>query len=325
MYSRALPGSMQDAIANGKKIVELAMQQPWPSRAEWLRHEVQAVARFAISQPTVSSVLSTAQLRVFAAAIEESLMMAAAWCFYGYPRVALGSHTFAAALVCSDVPEDADIRYPFPCFELVVPNKLLPDFNGLPAADRVWILDGNRFGADLIGYDGRISSETPDDPDSMVLLWCAGRLRGGQATSISEMKRDARNPKTPPPEAAIRALVLNTCLQMADTSTVTARGGPHHERSGMGALDLFGTPETKDFVTGRPVQVNCRQAIRDWFAHNKGGPRKVRWLRRGHWTNQAHGEGRSLRRLQWIEPHWCGREGAPILVRPHVLGDKNDD
>ncbi len=29
-------------------------------------------------------------------------------------------------------------------------------------------------------------------------------------------------------------------------------------------------------------------------------------FRRGHWKHVAHGPGRSLRRLEWIEPYWTG-------------------
>ena len=38
----------------------------------------------------------------------------------------------------------------------------------------------------------------------------------------------------------------------------------------------------------------------------------VRHLVRGHWTQQAHGPGRLLRRLQWVAPYIKGPSGAPL-------------
>jgi hypothetical protein len=43
----------------------------------------------------------------------------------------------------------------------------------------------------------------------------------------------------------------------------------------------------------------------------------VRFLVRGHWRNQAHGEGRSLRTFKWIEPFWKGPEMAEIVNKPY--------
>lgn len=40
---------------------------------------------------------------------------------------------------------------------------------------------------------------------------------------------------------------------------------------------------------------------------------------RGHWRNQAHGVGRSERRLTWIQPHWKGPTYAELLERNYVV------
>lgn len=39
---------------------------------------------------------------------------------------------------------------------------------------------------------------------------------------------------------------------------------------------------------------------------------------RGHWVNQPHGPGQSLRRLQFRAPHIRGPEGAPLVARDQV-------
>ena len=44
-----------------------------------------------------------------------------------------------------------------------------------------------------------------------------------------------------------------------------------------------------------------------------------RWVVRGHWRQQAHGPGRSLRRTTWVQPHVKGPEGAPFLPAETVF------
>lgn len=48
-------------------------------------------------------------------------------------------------------------------------------------------------------------------------------------------------------------------------------------------------------------------------------PLRVRTLVAGHWRNQAHGEGRALRKLIWIRPFWRGPEDVPELNPRRVL------
>jgi len=45
----------------------------------------------------------------------------------------------------------------------------------------------------------------------------------------------------------------------------------------------------------------------------------VRFVVRGHWTNQAFGEKHSLRRRQWIMPYWKGPEMSEVLTKPYLV------
>ena len=45
----------------------------------------------------------------------------------------------------------------------------------------------------------------------------------------------------------------------------------------------------------------------------------VRVRVQGHWRNQAHGEGRALRKTIWIQPFWRGPEGGEIGPEVHRL------
>lgn len=48
----------------------------------------------------------------------------------------------------------------------------------------------------------------------------------------------------------------------------------------------------------------------------------VQFLVRGHWRQQAHGPGHSLRKPIWIEPFWKGPEEARVLLRQHRVEDQ---
>jgi hypothetical protein len=43
-----------------------------------------------------------------------------------------------------------------------------------------------------------------------------------------------------------------------------------------------------------------------------------RWIVSGHWRNQPHGPGQSLRRQTWVPSHVKGPEGAPLLSTEKV-------
>lgn len=50
-----------------------------------------------------------------------------------------------------------------------------------------------------------------------------------------------------------------------------------------------------------------------------GAPLAVRSLVRGHWRRQAHGPGRSLRRVRWIRPFWRGPDTGPEVSTAKVV------
>ena len=76
-------------------------------------------------------------------------------------------------------------------------------------------------------------------------------------------------------------------------------------------------------------RANCRYYILGTTATNTlkngpsqqgtGAPLAVRFIVRGHWRNQPHGPGRTLRKMTWIQPHWKGPEDAPTSNVTHVV------
>jgi hypothetical protein len=105
---------------------------------------------------------------------------------------------------------------------------------------------------------------------------------------------------------------------MSDPSNVRQLGKhPRWERGG-------GREETeplfRTFQVGKPVSVDCREALRAYVLGQRRGPVTVQWLVRGHWRNQPCGPGLTDRKGIWIMPHWKGPADAPINLRPHLVG-----
>lgn len=71
---------------------------------------------------------------------------------------------------------------------------------------------------------------------------------------------------------------------------------------------------------GRPLDLDCRGSIGAFLDGRSRRAPSVTTLVRGHWRNQVHGEGRVLRRRQWIQPFYRGE--GPMLVRPVKVGFK---
>ncbi|MDP5310436.1 hypothetical protein [Streptomyces poriferorum] len=53
-------------------------------------------------------------------------------------------------------------------------------------------------------------------------------------------------------------------------------------------------------------------------ADGTGRHYRHRWVVSGHWRNQAHGPGQSLRRQTWVPAHMKGPDGAPLLSTEKV-------
>jgi hypothetical protein len=117
-------------------------------------------------------------------------------------------------------------------------------------------------------------------------------------------------------------LIISTCLAMSDPNnfheqkTTKGRGRKWH---------FVKTPETRNIILGKPVNIDCRPAIRAFQTGKRSGSMPhVRFLVRGHWKNIVYGPQSSLRRLQQIAPYWKGPDEADIVSRAIKLGNKKD-
>ena len=88
-------------------------------------------------------------------------------------------------------------------------------------------------------------------------------------------------------------------------------------------------PRRSTWDVGRTVKLDAN--IRRALIAAASGANHARWklaqryIVRGHWRQQPHGEGRALRKDLWIEPHWRGpADIETVLQRTYEVGRAKD-
>ncbi len=250
----------------------------------------------------------------------------ARWADQAFPIFQMG-HKYAAALMATSVTVDAeDIRAPFKAFMIDVPSGVLSieDPESKQLHDIRYVLahhlkngDGEMVWSFLALTTGRISVwqhgatiermlEVPNDED--------GRDWSSYSFGMEVDDRDQRV------QFLLQRLILNTCLAV----TTVGNSRPIGRTSNMspGELRASAEPIVRVFQVGKPISLDCRMAVHDYLEGRRAGHRlSVQVLVGGHWKRQPYGPKSSLRKVIWREPYWRGPEDAPILVRPHKLGD----
>ena len=69
-----------------------------------------------------------------------------------------------------------------------------------------------------------------------------------------------------------------------------------------------GKPAHRVILFGRPLDVDCRSAVREFLIGRRRGLPSVQTLVRGHQKRQVIGVGRTGRKVIWVEPYWRGRK-----------------
>lgn len=267
---------------------------------------------------------------------EEGLMLGlgvARWADQAYPLVQLAGHRYAAALMSTRPPQDADIRPPWKSFVIELPQGMLEtdDQNGV-MRPLTHVL--------VFTFPMYLKAEDYGHPERMVMSWSfmatgphgvdlhrwrktfdslldEGDYEGEDpfpsALAMDLSDRDARTMQL------LTRLVVNTCLVMSDPEAVRPIGGSSKARrakSKRGAAE----PIFRTFRVGKPIKLDCRPAVQAYLNGERNRELSVQFLVRGHWRNQACGPRLTERRLTWIEPYWKGPEDAPINRRAHIVG-----
>jgi hypothetical protein len=251
----------------------------------------------------------------------------ARWADQAFPTVTMGEK-FCAALLATQIPEEMaeEVEAPWKAFMIEVPGRMLSVFDGD-------IMQRTRIARILVH-----KTNHPEDPWRWIAFGEKGQhvWRTGHANQLlkavqfkeahhkdnytlgdqafdDDLHRDERL------YILVSRLVLNTCLMVADPDQVKPLGFSHKRHVAKQGR-RSGPPEQRVFQVGRPINLDCRDAIQEYIEGERTARElKVQSLTRGYFRQQPHGPKFSLRRKQWIQPHWRGPADAPILVRPHVI------
>lgn len=214
------------------------------------------------------------------------------WRESSYAKLEVG-HKLAASLCLTDVPEELTPKMPWPAWSLIVPDGLLGELA------RIWVLDAEDLHA---GKRRQV----------FLLVDRHGRHPG----KIGEVENEM-----------IHSLVYGAALALSNPEDF--RKERHHKPSARSAKGRTGgAPDLTSarFLLSAAVKVDLREHVRAALDDERAGRRrgsspKVQFLVRGHWRNQAHGPGLTLRTPKWIFPFWKGPEAARILLRTHRVED----
>lgn len=107
---------------------------------------------------------------------------------------------------------------------------------------------------------------------------------------------------------------LAAAWSMMWTPTVAQRRTIEPRRSGSARAAEI-QPSEVTIVDLRPLEARVHEEASD----DPSRQYHHRWIVRGHWRNQAVGEGRSERRITWIPSHIKGPAWAPLLASEKVM------
>lgn len=245
---------------------------------------------------------------------------AALWAHDAFQKL-VTTHTYAAALMCSDASREAlgELHLPWRAFMVAVPDGLLRveahgrvvDYSRI----LVWSLDDGT--ATLAIYDkseGRVPMRALMNgaPNLADLLFDPPDDWEWSSDVGAAEKRVAR-----------LAQRLVTGLLVALLYTQDFRRPKQKTQPHGSSARVQREPEHRVTFVGRPLKIDARAKVAAFLA--KPGGRKdakapaVQFMVRGHHKRQVIGVGRTGRKVIWIEPYWKGAEDAPILTKPRLV------
>lgn len=261
----------------------------------------------------------------------DPLLWSARWFQSHLPTVRLTPEQFAA-FACTDIDLEtlAEIRAPWPSFQIVFPDPTFPIViaNNMPGVG-AGIVRANRIA--VHAWRG-----SPDDsagsglPGTRALadgLWSL-RIDAGTASFnanrqvLEELYEDLPIDAITPGGIALEALedralrvgkrvALNTMLAIQQYTARPTSGKARRARKFQTVKNL------EEYTIGAPVTCNVLSSVHEYLSGEQSHQCKVRWCVRGHWRNQACGVGRLERKRLWVAPHYKGH--GPRIIRDHVL------
>ena len=259
----------------------------------------------------------------------KGLMSAAKWVDGGCRMLTTSSEYFASMAATKVAPDvGLELRIPWPAFVVEIPKGLLVASDG---AEYRYLIAAQfrgvaaQFGDRVTEHDFAYVALYQEDGEGACLhSYTHGTLADCAALEDLPFQVDA----WPGLSAAngdeailnmARRAVIGLLLTMQHTTNFRAKA-----YTGVTRGQYRDTPPPHRVIfIGKPLRIDCSQAVRDAAAGRRSAP-SVQTLVRGHVKRQVFGPGRVGRKVVWIEPYWRGPEDAPILSRPYrVDGGKS--
>jgi hypothetical protein len=259
----------------------------------------------------------TPLIRTMIAKPPENAMMLGSyrWLKSGLPQVTMG-HKYCAALLATGVPEEVLdlVVAPWRAFVIQVPNGLIYCDDGKGRQTEVRAVLVAKLDGSATSKWCYIAMTT-----STVLLWrFSPNIRDLLRETLEANAYDGYSFLLDFEDiddragALIGRLVVNSCLAMSDPTNLKAPKPMSSKAKAKAAKR--GLPTVTNYVLGKPIKLDCRQAVAAYGRGERRAP-SVQVLVRGHWKRQPCGPGRQQRKLIHVEPYWRGPEDAPINVR----------
>jgi len=262
---------------------------------------------------------------------------AARWADQGFPTITMGER-LCAALCGTEIPEDwyEEIRAPWKAFVIEIPQ-------GTPPLITVYDPEQQkRTRATRILVQVVTDGGTPEEDIEWWWMlysecdqhfWRQGTtrqiLKPVEFGDTETARYRIHNPEAFGEEIAqderiyhlVSRLVFNSILTLTDPERVKPTGSSHKRWEGTPNRRPGQVPEQRVFIIGKPIKIDLRQNMRDYLEGRSKKSFKVttQFPVHGHWRWQPYGPKSSLRRRQWIEPHWRGPTDGVIPVRQHDL------
>lgn len=258
----------------------------------------------------------------------ERFMFAAKWADSGYPKITT-THKYAAALASTKLDREfaEDLHIPGKAFLVAVPNGIfeVPFVASCPVPQdqRGHVRDYDRIAVATYEVDGTTRAV-------MMLLdryTCGGMVQMLFHSTLADLLFDEVGEIESAHELVVnesvqkrrvallaRRLVVGLLLAMRDTANFVEKPASRARSDGRGP------PQHRIMFVGRPIDVDCRPALKEFVGGGRETMPSVQTLVRGHHKRQVVGVGRNGRRVIWVEPYWRGPEDAPILARPLRIG-----
>lgn len=240
------------------------------------------------------------------------------WAAFGYNVFDL-THGLAAGLLLTEPPPYSpdEFEVPFPAFRVRIPPGTVPVWmaaNSEPLwATEIWV---DRYAA-RVRVDGELREWI------QIIVRTKGYADVTMSRTIEDLYDRQSNdpgvtyryrPDDPPalPEDDItRGTALHVLRNFVSWLTATGGMATRTPQSRPPSASEMG-PRPNVWVVGKEVKLSreMRQTATDvalGCANQRAGWKvRVRYVVRGHWRNQACGQGRGERRKQWIAPFWKG-------------------